>query len=260
MTKRLLALFLVCILAIPILAVPASATSNGVTGTQFDQFTLGLGNLLNSIEENILDAIDTAIGNTYTINENLRLWFEGQGGYLYKIYLRAVDTVAYLDSIDENVLESSIFLNNIQILFERFTGNLQTWITTQTTEITTTFTDVVTALQKRLDSWLGQIVGYLDEIRFGNQNNQSDVDNLGDEIEQQETQFQENMEVVTDVTKPTYENIDVSPDGVMPGGFNDETSDYFLWLNILATDTVIYNIFFMAMMMSLVSFVVFGKR
>ena len=53
MTKRIISLVLVCILAIPILVVPASATSDHVTDTQFDMFVTSLGNILNIINNNI---------------------------------------------------------------------------------------------------------------------------------------------------------------------------------------------------------------
>ena len=256
MTKRLLALLLMCILAIPILAVSASATTvvEDVYSEEIYNNILGISDDVYSIEEYMRFIYNRYFELTLSgWTQNVNSWYNTVVERLNSIYLtlNGIDAVIK-EECGKIVLKIGDFITSvgnhfdslksrISSEFEYLTDNLATWFDKQTSAI----------------------VSAIDSVIHGNAEKQPDVDDLGDEVDQQETQFQENMDVIQEATRPNYENLDLSIDAIIDpygymGGYDYE---YGYALGRMVNNSLtIYTILFMSVMLSLVSFVIFGKR
>lgn len=125
--------------------------------------------------------------------------------------------------------------------FEYLTDNLSIWFEEQTS----------------------RLLSAINTIIHGNEDKQPEIDEFEDDIAQKETEYQDSMDIIQDATRPTYEDLDLSVDGIVSGeygigGFSDE---YGLALyQILGGHAWTNSLVFMAFMFAAISFVVFGKR
>lgn len=234
MTKRIISLVLVCILAIPILAVPASASQ--VTGTQFDQFTVGLGNLLNDIEYNILDALGDIETYCYYIYNYLNDW----------IYTKLADIETAVNNAGEACTQMlTRLINTLAYHFE----NLQTWISEQTT-----------ALLAPLNSMKEGIEELVEGLIYGSEVGQSGVGTVESEVNEQTGQYDDAQEVIQEATRPDVEDVDVN----ITGKFTVDTRYNNVLLTMFANTsnprTPVFYVYFFALTLSLVSYGIFGKR
>ena len=83
------------------------------------------------------------------------------------------------------------------------------------------------------------------------------ADDFNDQVATDATEFEENMEVIQDVTRPTIEDIDLDVDKEIPEG---EVVKVGQLLGIFFRNQYIYIVFFIAFTFSLVSYGIFGKR
>lgn len=241
MTKRILALVLVCILAIPIMAVPASASQ--VTGTQFDQFALGLGNLLNEIEGNIL----------YYLEELCYLIVDVIDAISIDIYNAIYELWDYLVQIDSTL---DYYMQRLWATLSSLAADIGSYIQSQTTTIVNKITHAVATICQPLN----QLVEYVRQLWSGNQGLKPDIDAVGDEIADDEEEYQDNMDIVQDATRPVFDDVYIGYEGLV-GGSGVEATIYGEMLALLFEQGgYFYQILFVAFTLSMVSFVVFGKR
>lgn len=277
MTKRIIALVLVCILAIPIMVVPASATTLediynnqdywfnqlggwlGTMGSDFnywfqtirneivDVYNLmleqhdSLGEWLGTLGADILDSLSYESTQISDLHTALKDWFD----YLYITmttqYGYMIDAFQYeFDQFRINLNNHMDYLNNrlntlFSALHDHITfwfGKLEAWFTNQTSSIV-----------NAIDRLLNADSGAADDFQ-----NQTSTD---------ATEFDENMDIIQDVTRPTIEDIELDVDKEIPDGEITKVGEL---LGIFLKNQYIYIVFFVAFTFSLVSYGIFGKR
>lgn len=231
-------------LVCPTLLVPASATSyDHVTATQFDIFVESLGNLL--------DYILGAIGDIY---DNMDYWGGVLESSLTDIYNKLADIRSYLDSyIRAWIVVIADFSKSIVDKLDNVRERIN---------VTNMNLDLV-------NGWLGQISTYLhqtlkplivsikDTLTNIFVGESGAADDFNGQVSTDSTEFDENMDIIQDVTRPTIEDIDLDVDKEIPDG---EVVKVGQLLGIFFQNQYIYIVFFVAFTFSLVSYGIFGKR
>lgn len=269
MTKRLLALFLVCILAIPILIIPASAYEiDGITydsyGSYLEQCII---DSLNDIRVSFSDKLDDISISLENIHDGITLTLEatlehisglvnGLWGDVVRIYDWITDTLYNaLDTINDNI---GALGTNISLYFKAQTETLSDWLENILDSVNGTWNAFLVWWEdwgERIDS----IREKLDTLINGSDDNAQKSEDFENQVSTESTEFQENLDDIQEWTNPDYESdFDPSVEGITGG------TDIGLYTDGLGTLFEIQPIFplflFMAFSFSAISFVVFGKR
>lgn len=266
MTKRLLALFLVCILAIPILVVPASATGyyTGDYDYSIYQYLVRLTDVFVKGMSDTLDSIDGWCDTLWQEIRNQRVWQE-------------VTLGSALDTINNNIIA---FNSNVDLWIEAQTELLVGWLEVIDTNITgfvevffvfwEDWTDKIADFKTTVELWFSEVwstvndfknnaLEYLRQLVNGSPEQEQNANDFGEIADDQFDEFFDNKEVIDDWTRPDYESdFDPSVEGITDGmDIGEYTSALYVFFDISAYLT---TILFMAFSFSVISFVVFGKR
>lgn len=267
MTKRLLALFLVCILAIPILVVPASATGyyTGEYDYSIYQYLVRLTDVFIKGISDTLDSIDGWCDTLWQEIRNQRIWQETTLG-------------SALDTINNNLIAIN---TNIDLWISAQTEEISSWLEAQynlfdgfVTEVFFGFwedwADTIADFKSTVESWFISVLTevndfknnaleYLRQLVNGSPEREQDAEDFSDAVSTESTEFQENMDAIEDWTHPDYEaDFDPSVDEITGG---EDTTLYTDALGYILGETSIFPVLlFMAFSFSTISFVVFGKR
>lgn len=269
MTKRLLALVLVCILAIPIFAVPASATMvNGDYGNfeshsdywEWDNhiniynITNLLGILIDDVMTDLIGAVEDV---SYWVQENTN-----------RVMIAFTDYVLEpLGAINSNIVA---FASNVKLYFEAQTAEVSSWLEAQF-NLFDGFVDEVffpfwEDWSSTVENYLTNNVGWLYEIAVntklllnGSYNQNQEAEDFENQVSTESTEFQENMEAIDEWTHPDYESeFDPSVNEITGG---EDIGEYTYILGEIFNSTYLPpTLLFMAFSFSAISFVVFGKR
>lgn len=241
-------------LVFPALLVPAAATSEDhVTDTQFDMFATSLGNLLNEIWSDIASDFERSlywldhIYNDFlyyldqirinTANISLiKTLIDQVEGYQVTTYEIMIE---WYDKMNQNLVAQKNLLSTIR-------DRINYWQETIYNELL----NLRIFILERLDS----IKSKLDVLITGESGAADDFNN---QVSTEATEFDENMEIIQDVTRPTIEDIDLDVDKEIPEG---EVVKVGQLLGIFFQNQYIYIVFFVAFTFSLVSYGIFGKR
>ena len=252
MTKRILALVLVCILAIPIFAVPASAT--GYYTGEYDygiyQYLIRLTDVFIKSIDNTLDSIDGWCDTLWQEIRNSSTWMQ--------ITLwSALDTInSNLIALDNNVtLWLEGILTSLIDLFDGIYQHLDGWV-----EVFFSWWDAfeiwMTDLWTEINTFRLDAVYYLQSLLFGSPEEEQASDQFEDQASTEVTEFEENMDILDEWTKPDYESdFDPSVDAITDG---ENIADYTDMLGAVIAEFT--PVLFMSFAFSLIAFVVFGKR
>lgn len=267
MTKRLLALFLVCILAIPILVVPASATGyyTGEYDYSIYQYLVRLTDVFIKGISDTLDSIDGWCDTLWQEIRNQRIWQETTLG-------------SALDTINNNLIS---FNSNVDLWIEAQTEAISSWLEAHYNQFDAFVTegffafwedwsDKIADFKLSVETWFSSVVSevadfksnaleYLRQLVNGSPEREQDAEDFSDAVSTESTEFQENMDAIEDWTHPDYEaDFDPSVDEITGG---EDISLYTDGLALITSGSMIFPVLlFMAFSFSVISFVVFGKR
>lgn len=217
-------------LVFPALLVPAAATSEDhVTATQFDMFVTSLGNMLDLICDSIISAGDAITGRIQVVIDNFKYWHGYFEDLMDRIAPDGTNLSGYITQLNDTLV------------------NFRTWFITQ-------FDIKLSSLKTAIESKLDSVIQKLD-LLFNGENGAAD--DFNNQVSTEATEFDENMDIIQDVTRPTIEDIDLDVDKEIPEG---EVVKVGQLLGIFFQNQYIYIVFFVAFTFSLVSFSIFGKR
>lgn len=277
MTKRILSLFLVCILAIPILAVPVSATDyNDQPHTWTNQD--------NEFVMSYLDLIYQRVWNIY------KEMTSSTTGYIYliKSYLAAMDN--FMSDWNDNIFENfwakmaawllvfwngdedlgvtgilptinqgfstvSGVLGTLDATVSKFQSNFVEWfqryerywlspINSNVASIRSTFLTFVDSITERFD----ELLSY---FRVDSKPSEDFKDKTDD--------ITNGMETMPDVTYPDFEEIDTDFTGIYTGNSIQILTDFFYQF-FSGNSLYLYYLMTLVFTFALMSFVLFGKR
>lgn len=217
-------------LVCPALLVPAAATSDDhVTDTQFDMFVTSLGNMLNSIYNAIVSVKDTIFDRMSHVYTNILYVKDAVLSLADRIAPSGTNLAGYITSVSDTLV------------------NFRTWFITQ-------FDIKLSSLKTAIESKLDSVIQKLD-LLFNGENGAAD--DFNNQVSTEATEFDENMDIIQDVTRPIIEDIDLDVDKEIPDG---EVVKVGQLLGIFFQNQYIYIVFFVAFTFSLVSYGIFGKR
>lgn len=210
-------------LVCPSLLVPAAAASDDyVTSTQFDIFVESLGNLLNYIWDAIVDQTNSIVNKITASNTHLN-----------NIYWIVYDLQDYFKRLQYNILQGmNSGVNTIQTMYR----------------------NEILPLLYYYETKLLEFKNYFEILIKGEEGVADDFNN---QVSTEATEFEENMEIIQDVTRPSIEDIELDVDKEIPEG---EVAKVGQLLGIFFQNQYIYIVFFIAFTFSLVSYGIFGKR
>lgn len=257
MTKRVIALFLVCILAIPILIVPVSATTSDLT--EYESAALGwLADLYYLIKNNVGAGITSVNGNLLTLIRNIQSYYNG-----LKSALETLDTnvSGYFDTLDANL--TSYFDNvvvNIGDVVDGLNDIYSLLVSDIYGKISEISTDVGHIYETLVNSFLEifQNIEYkIDSLISGGSQNQTDSEDFKTDVDDADTKLDEAGDIIDSATLPTIdEDFDNNVGTIITNG-----SKYLAILKgLFRADMFVGQVLLMSFMLSTVSYVFFGKR
>lgn len=293
MTKRIISLFLVCILAIPIVAVPASATNVTTTtdakldSTQYN----GIVSILDKIREYlyfIKAGTDTIMAWCSKIHESVsslqtsitdhlaNYWAKmaawllvfwngdedlGVTGLLPTInqgYSTISGVLGTLDAtVDKGIVKLYSRLGSISDLISSFD--------TSVSEAFSTITDKVSSIYALCGQHLGAIRQYTMQTVNAVKDGFKDLIDLvrgdstaGDDFKDKTDDITDSLNPEYDVTYPKYDDVDIDLPSLLPENPTGTISTFFQFF--FSSDTYLYFVWTLVFTFSLMSFVLFGKR
>lgn len=276
MTKRLISLFLVCILAIPILAVPAYATNVTTGDSEFQNSVLtylhDIYYALYDIWHGSTDSVSAIFAYcqlTYKkvlgIFEHIDTWntdiFEnfwakmaawllvfwngdedlGVTGILPTINQGFSTVSGVLGTLDATV---SKFQSTVVGWFQRWEQYYMVQITSNVASIRSTFLTFVDSITERFD----ELLSY---FRVDSKPSEDFKDKTDD--------ITNGMETMPEVTYPDFEEIDTDFTGIYTGNSIQILADFFCQY-FSGNSTYLYYLMTLVFTFALMSFVLFGKR
>lgn len=264
MTKRVISLFLVCILAIPIFAVPVSASSSTTVTVDTDQWS-DVKDLLDSLN-------DLKTYYLYYIKANVS---EIQG-YTYRILnslpIQVTRIVDSLDSLDSSVsgyftslgesLGNSIddVATQLVFIYDLLYDEIYQYLVDiyyDCEELVIAVRDSIQYAVISIDNKITSVVEKLDSLVSGGNSNISDSEDFKSDVNDADNELEEAGKVIDSATLPT-----ISED------FDSDISDnivkanrYFTLIkNLFSGSSLLGTILLMSFTLSTVSYVFFGKR
>lgn len=277
MTKRILALFLVCILAIPILVVPASAaTTQDVVDAIYDVgdwIDDGLTSLWSAVNKlgDYLDEIDVTVLN---IEEYLEKW----NTEIFDSFWFRLETFfeAFWYGWQGDTFSITGIIPTINAGYSTITGQLgliYTWCGNFADSVTIWLNDIYDNMDywwsevgENISYWVertsrgvedvGQtIANYFEKLLNGDPD--YNPQRPDEEIRDDKDNVDDAQDILDSVTYPDYNDIDIDLDSQLPGTSQGYLTDFF---GAFFASQYIYIVFFLAFSFALVSFVIFGKR
>lgn len=285
MLKRILALFLVCVLAIPIFAVPASAatTSGPMLTGAFDHEMAGylydLWKYFTVIDENhwlvklrdmLEDAWKEFWGNTQlAINVLVADYMPIIEVSLDNIYAQIVATKDMLTGVFNYCGKMYKSLSSIDVNLEVISSNLETWFNNQTQAFMQGFSEVYDHfidLKTRLGDWFTNvtseikttresILNYLSELFTGEDG--PNPDGFNESMDGQETQFDEMVDIME--TSPTID-LDQIED-VFQDDYTDQMdTNYLSLLGQMMQMELVLTPLLISILCAMLGYILYGKR
>lgn len=290
MTKRLLSLFLVCILAIPIFVVSMATPAYAYSTLYEEHMIENVQNIYTIIQQWYIQLLR---GGWYTAVSD---WLDDIDLYVVSIYDRLVEwteetfaTKLYivLDmffSGNENLEQPGLIptlinqFNGLSTAFNVYISNLETtmvswfdmacnWLSQIDANIISFWEDIVSNVQSfqtsmetwwtTLDTKMKTVLSNLSSIAKGDNTSLKEFDSNETMIDNEKTEYAENMGIVQEATRPEYEDVDTDLNAQLPGTSQGYATDFFA---AFFASQYIYIVFFLAFSFALISFVIFGKR
>lgn len=245
MTKRVIALFLVCILAIPVLIVPVSATTSGMT-----DYESGVIGYLSTIYQKLyyieagqvtikgyLKSIDEALD---TLDSSVSAYFTSLGESLGN----SIDNVATQLVFIYDLLYDEIFQYLVDIYYD-------------CEELVIAVRDSIQYAVISIDNKISSVVEKLDSLVSGGNSNISDSEDFKSDVNDADNELEEAGKVIDSATLPT-----ISEDFDSDISDNIETANRYFTLikSIFSGSSLLGTILLMSFTLSTVSYVFFGKR
>lgn len=251
MTKRVIALFLVCILAIPILLVPVAATSTTVTvdSSQWD-FIKSIQSTLYSLTYDYVKLINSGVSGIYGLVTNI---WQNLPGYFDDITdaLDSLDTnvSSYTTKLWDKLVDIKYDTNDIINLLKINISDLLTSIDNTCGYIYETLVNNFLEIFQNIEIKIDSLISGGDQ-KADSEDFKTDVDNANDELD-------EAGKVIDSATLPTIEDdfdADIS-DNIESG------ARYFSLLKrFFSRSGIPGTVLLMSFTLSTVSYVFFGKR
>lgn len=251
MTKRVIALFLVCILAIPILAVPVAATSTTVTvdSSQWD-FIKSIQSTLYSLTYDYVKLINSGVSGIYGLVTNI--WHNLPGYF--------DDITDALDSLDTNVSSYTTKLWNKLVDIKYDTHDIINLLKINISDLLTSIDNTCGYIYETLVNNFLEIFQNIEikiDSLISGGDQKTDSDDFKTDVDNAKSDLDEAGEVIDSATLPTIEDdfdSDIS-DNI------DNASKYFTLLKrFLRATNYPGIILLMSFTLSTVSYVFFGKR
>lgn len=241
MTKRILSLFLVCILAIPIMILPTYASGwdagDSATLEEIEADTDYIP-IMWDVWQDFFDSWDGMFANieyyTSHIKADLRLFYEEWDEW--EDELLAHITTSFND-----------FHTNLTIIWSTVHNDLLDKLGLWFDSVSSKFDNVITALQNGFNSLI-----------LGSDEQKDLSDQFGDDINKQETIVDEYEDILN--TAPTIAIDDI--DGML-GGFDIQASlspDYLEFIKTVMDIEIFWFLFMLIIPIATVGLILFGKR
>lgn len=248
MTKRILALVLVCILAIPILVVPASATTTDNSEAYLERLV-----------EYFTEKANTGTGMT---PEWLRDFSSTMGTYFNRLQTAVTEAINDFNTdFDQFVLGLGNLLNSIEAnLLERL-DSIKTGIVDIYQAITTTLFSFLNEISLRVGNILtevGSIGDKLNEIINGDETQQEEADDFQNQIATENTEMEEAVDQIEQATIPDYEGIDTDFNDIL--SFGSVQLRFINAIKAIFQSELLKTVFVLAFTLALLSYCFFGKR
>lgn len=292
MLKRIIALFLVCILAIPIFAVPASAsTTTGpmLTGEHDLQIYLLLSDLweyftvinenhwmvkLRQMLEDVLDVFwsDTKYAISVLVAEYMPRIDNSLDAIYGKLDAFKTEVVANFTSTISKLTELNSLVTVVSSRVKDGFDNLNTWILDQTTALMQGFrelylniidhknvmVDWFTEVRDEIVDTRQSILNYLAELFSGE--DAGDPDDFNSDVDQQETEFQEMVDTMETAPTVNVDDINSALGNLNPLKDSQTDAFYMAIISQMISLEFLAPIYFLLGLLCLLGYLLYGKR
>lgn len=241
MTKRIIALFLVCILAVPLIALPASAT--GAYDEDILDVNTEIWQILDNWNRN-LGGVGSTLSVMWQILEQLDIMVEE------KLSEISSNITLYLDDVED-------YLASIWTDIQDLTSSIPSWISAQTSAINDKLSTLQDNVVGTIADFINMVESKFDALLDGTSEDQTSADDLNQSQDDALTDYDDAMTDIQEATRPVIEDIDLDLSGYIPSA---GVGTYGAVFKVLFSNSYIYAVFFCALTLSLVSYGIFGKR
>lgn len=273
MTKRIISLFLVCILAIPILAVPAYATNVSTSDdTEYHSKVLEyLDSFLNTISKiaedtygtfayvrTIFTKLGSILDHLDAWNENIFQDFWAKLAAWLLVFWEGNENLGVtgiLPTINQGFSTVSGVLGVLDVSVNNVTSTIDKWFSRFDKIWMQAINSNVASIRSTLLTFVDSITERLDELLSFFRVDSKPSEDFKDKTDD----ITNGMDTMPDVTYPDFEDIDIEFADIYTGNSIFILSDFF---GVFFNGNSVYLYFLMTLVFtfSLMSFVLFGKR